>query len=328
MRSWLPELVEALKGGQAAMLVHLAELKGSGPREPGAQMLVTETGLFGTIGGGELEHSAMQTAREWLRTGRCGVLAWSLGPELGQCCGGAVTLGFEVFAPADLAWVQRLASATDDVLFVVRTVEIGATGAIRRDWQVQRDGGGAEFTAQSSEGGLVIRERMNVPRSEVWVFGSGHVGRAVVNALHPLGFALTWIDGRSGHFPQSTPPGVTCLSLAMPELIVDQAPATATFLVMTHSHTLDEAICEAVLRRGEFGFLGLIGSRTKRARFRKRLAATGLPPALLDRLVCPIGLPSIASKVPAAIAASVAADLLIRRERQEHETGMPLAHAV
>ena len=84
---------------------------------------------------------------------------------------------------------------------------------------------------------------------------------------------------------------------------------------MTHSHPLDEAICEAVLRREDFAYLGLIGSATKRARFVKRLGEAGIPPEQLERLVCPIGLPGIESKEPAAIAASVAADLLMRRER-------------
>jgi xanthine dehydrogenase accessory factor len=84
---------------------------------------------------------------------------------------------------------------------------------------------------------------------------------------------------------------------------------------MTHSHPLDEAICEAILRRGDFAYLGLIGSDTKRARFRKRLGAAGIPAAALDRIVCPIGIPGIESKEPAAIAVSVAADLQIRRER-------------
>jgi xanthine dehydrogenase accessory factor len=95
---------------------------------------------------------------------------------------------------------------------------------------------------------------------------------------------------------------------------VDEAPPGAFFLVMTHSHPLDEAICEAVLRRGDFAYLGLIGSETKRARFVRRLGEAGIPAASLKRLVCPIGLPGIRSKEPTAIAASVAADLLLRRE--------------
>ena len=100
----------------------------------------------------------------------------------------------------------------------------------------------------------------------------------------------------------------------MPELIVDEAPPATIFLVMTHSHPLDEAICEAILRRGDFAHLGLIGSATKRARFVRRLGEAGIAAADLACMICPIGLSAIDSKEPAAIAASVAADLLIRRE--------------
>ena len=114
----------------------------------------------------------------------------------------------------------------------------------------------------------------------------------------------------------------------MPELLVDEAPANAVVLVMTHSHPLDEAICEAVLRRGDFAYLGLIGSATKRARFRQRLREAGIAAPLLDRMICPIGLPGIRSKEPSAIAASVAADLLIRRERGfAHRLDRTTSHA-
>src|SRR5688500_9135735 len=99
MRYWLAPLAEALARGEAAMLVHVVELKGSGPREAGAQMLVTDTALVGTIGGGELEHVAILKGREWLGAGRAGLLHLALGPELNQCCGGAVTLALEPFAP-------------------------------------------------------------------------------------------------------------------------------------------------------------------------------------------------------------------------------------
>jgi xanthine dehydrogenase accessory factor len=315
MRTWLHPLAEALGRGEAAMLVHVAELKGSGPRETGAQMLVTEQAAAGTIGGGELEHSAMLKARDLLETGRAALVRYALGPGLGQCCGGAVTLAFEPFAPADLAWLDKLIRAAADPAPVFRTLRLDEAGNLRRDWSA---GGGrreADFAATLAGGRLILRERVNPPAQAVWLFGAGHVGRAVATALHPLGFALTWIDGRAGQFPDPAPPGVKTLALAMPELAVEEAPPDTSFLVMSHSHPLDEAICDAVLRREDFAYLGLIGSATKRARFVKRLAGAGIPTTQLDRLVCPIGLADIRSKEPAAIAASVAADLLVRRER-------------
>lgn len=313
MRAWLAPLAGALERGEAAMLVHVAELQGSGPREVGAQMLVTDTGLHGTIGGGELEHTAMLKARELLRTGRAGIVQLALGPELNQCCGGAVTLAFEPFASADRAWLQKLLAAASGPYAVFRRLRIDAAGALRRDWEMGADR--PDFVANVVDGALTIRERVNPPAQALWLFGAGHVGRAVAQAVAPLGFAITWIDGRAGQFPAPPLPGVKALALAMPELAVDEAPEDSLFLVMTHSHPLDEAICEAVLRRGDFAYLGLIGSKTKRARFRKRLREAGISSAMLDRLICPIGLSAVRSKEPAAIAASVAADLLIRREQ-------------
>ena len=130
--------------------------------------------------------------------------------------------------------------------------------------------------------------------------------------------------------PASSPTrraGVKTLALAMPELAVDEAPPDTIFLVMTHSHPLDEAICEAVLRREDFAYLGLIGSDDEaRPLPSSGSARPAFRARLLDRLVCPIGLPAIESKEPAAIAASVAADLLIRREQALRPTKGAIAH--
>lgn len=314
MREWLAPLAESLARGDAAVLVHVVELKGSGPREAGAQMLVTEGAIVGTIGGGELERTAMLKARELLHSGGAALERYALGPELNQCCGGSVTLAFEPFAPADRAWIAKLMRAGEEPTPIVRTLDLDGTGSFRRDWAVASNDA-EPYVANISDNCLAVRERINPAKQALWLFGAGHVGRALAPALAPLGFAMTWIDGRMGQFPEPPLPGVKQLELAMPELAVDEAPPHSIFLVMTHSHPLDEAVCEAILRREDFAYLGLIGSNTKRARFVKRLGEAGISREQLERLVCPIGLPGINSKEPAAIAASVAADLLIRREQ-------------
>jgi xanthine dehydrogenase accessory factor len=324
MRAWLKPLEEILAKGEAAMLVHLAELNGSAPREAGATMLVAEKATLDTIGGGEMERTAIYKARELLERGGAAFLKLNLGPQLNQCCGGSVTLAFEPFAPADLAWLRKLIRAAEEPTSVIRSLSIDAAGNFRRDWK-SGEAGPADYIAAVSST-LEIHECINPERQALWLFGAGHVGRAVAPALAPLGFAMTWVDGRAGQFPEPALSGVKQLALAMPELAVDEAPPGAVFLVMTHSHPLDEAICEAVLRRADFAYLGLIGSKTKRARFVKRLAEAGIPRRELDRLVCPIGLATIESKEPAAIAASVAADLLIRRERAFADTRGPVVH--
>jgi xanthine dehydrogenase accessory factor len=327
MRAWVQPLAEALERGEAAMLVHVAELRGSGPREVGAQMLVTEDGLSGTIGGGALEYAAMLKARELLASGKAGLVRVALGPELNQCCGGSVTLAFEPFAPADLAWLRKLMLAADGPTPIARMVRLDGAGNLVRDWSPQKGRRDAAFVATLAGGRLIVQERVNPPRQALFLFGAGHVGRALARALQPLDFAMTWIDGRENPFPNPPPEGVKTLALAMPELAVDEAPEDTVYLVMTHSHPLDEAVCEAVLRRGDFAYLGLIGSATKRVRFVKRLGEAGIPPDMLERLICPIGLPGIESKEPPAIAASVAADLLLRREQRSLSVNAAVLHA-
>ena len=151
------------------------------------------------------------------------------------------------------------------------------------------------------------------PNLRVFLFGAGHVGRALAASLAPLPLALTWIDTRDDAFPVSLPEGVAAAVTDTPEAEIAAAPPEALFLVMTHSHALDLELVRAILRRGDFRYCGLIGSRAKRARFTRQLLDRGCNPATLARLTCPIGLPGIHGKEPAVIAASVAAQLLTLR---------------
>ena len=315
MAAWLESVLQWLEAGHPAILVHVAAVKGSAPREAGAAMLVGEEALTGTIGGGELEYRAIAKARQMLSGNPVPSLdRIALGPELGQCCGGSLTLMFEPFVPADLAWVRKLANAAQGPEPVLRTVRIGEGGTMTRDWQVAEQASQHDVEITEQGDGLALCELMNNRRPDLFVFGAGHVGRAVIRAVEPLGFAVTWIDGRADAFPADGPAGVRTWSLAMPELAAEEAAPGAFFLVMSHSHSLDEAVCEAVLKRGDFAYLGLIGSATKAARFKKSLAKSGISEAGLKRLTCPIGLPGLTGKDPATIAASVAADLLMRRQ--------------
>ena len=145
---------------------------------------------------------------------------------------------------------------------------------------------------------------------QVLLFGAGHVGRALASALAPLPLRLRWLDPRPHEFPADPLPGVTML--ATPHLLeeVRLAPAGAAWLVLTHSHTLDFEVAGAVLARGDFAHLGLIGSRTKRARFERGWRALGIAPDRLQRLTCPIG-GTLRDKRPAVIAALAAAELLV-----------------
>lgn len=150
-------------------------------------------------------------------------------------------------------------------------------------------------------------------RWHVAVFGAGHVGKALVKVLADLPCAVTWIDARAEELPAAPPPGVRCLVSDAPEDEVASLPAGTDVVILTHSHALDLEIVDAALRRGTHGYLGVIGSRTKRQKFLTRLTAKGRSEEQLARLTCPVGVPGIRGKHPAVIAVAVAAQLLERR---------------
>jgi xanthine dehydrogenase accessory factor len=149
------------------------------------------------------------------------------------------------------------------------------------------------------------------PLFTLQLHGAGHVGRAIVRLLHDLPCAVQWIDARDSEFPaERDPPHISRLCVDAVDAEVAGAPAGGFFLVLTHSHDLDLAITQAILQRGDFGFLGLIGSATKRARFEARLRQRGIGAAMLARMNCPIGVPGIPGKQPAQIAIAAVAQLL------------------
>lgn len=150
------------------------------------------------------------------------------------------------------------------------------------------------------------------PRFHLELYGAGHVGRAIVRLLEELPCTVRWIDEREAEFPATPLPAHIERVCAEPvQAEVALAPPGAQVLVLTHSHALDLALAEALLRRGDFASFGLIGSATKRVRFERRLAERGLAPEAIARMACPIGLPGLRGKEPAVIAVAVVAQLLL-----------------
>ena len=157
-------------------------------------------------------------------------------------------------------------------------------------------------------------EEISKDNRRLYLFGAGHVGRALVLAMAPLPFEVIWIDGREGAFPPAAPTNVTMVRSDNPIAELSAAQAGSFALVMTHSHALDFEIVDAVLRDHRFAYAGLIGSGTKRARFAKRLREGGVAEQDIADLVCPIGVAGIRSKHPSAIALATAAQLLAKDE--------------
>ncbi|NNE81536.1 MAG: xanthine dehydrogenase accessory protein XdhC [Silicimonas sp.] len=291
--------------------VVVARTRGSVPREVGAAMLVTKGDCLGTIGGGALEHEAIARAREVLQTGVDRLDQVPLGPGLGQCCGGAVTLLTEIWDEARLA----------DVAGVVARSLPGTDGdmpiSVSRLLSVARREG------RLPEPGIVdgwMVEPVSEPVREIWVWGAGHVGRAIVRALAPLpGLRICWADTDRGRFPAVICAGVEPMIAANPADLVPLSASHSEHIVLTYSHALDLELCHKILSR-PFQSLGLIGSATKRARFRSRLSSLGHSAAQIERIKSPIGDPGL-GKHPQAIALGVATELLSKSTTQVDKMG-------
>ena len=305
----------ALRGRVARVVI--ASVEGSSPREVGASMLVWEDGQSGTIGGGALEYEAATKARAWLASpppsptlppvgergsvapevgrGAARVERVALGPSLGQCCGGAVTLWTELYDAVPEAVASVVARGPEPMPLAVKRLLAAARGQ------------GVRPEAGLVQGWLV--EPVAEADRQVWIWGAGHVGRALVSVLAPLpGIEVTWVDVGPERFPEALPEGVTVVPAADPAVLADHAPMGAEHLILTYSHALDLELCHRLLDRG-FRSCGLIGSATKWARFRARLKALGHSAEAVGRIRCPIGDPAL-GKHPQAIAVGVAAELL------------------
>ena len=314
-------LIDAIEAEGSAALVTLARVEGSSPREAGARMVVRPSGGFhGTIGGGALEFAALEAANEALRKGRGPAVRRSLalGPQLGQCCGGRVEWRIETFDKRDLDDLSALAIAEGGASPTL-SARLGPDGRVQRTL-----GSGSSERRLARLADESWTEPLGVFARAVYLFGAGHVGRALALALAPLPFAVRWIDPRRDAFPAHAPANVTLIHAPEPTNELASAPDGALVVVMTHSHALDLEIVAEALRVERFGYVGLIGSATKRARFLSQMRAAGLTEVQLARLVCPIGVPGLESKDPAVIAASTAAQLLIVSEKlAAEERGVP-----
>lgn len=245
---------------QGYVLVRLIEAKGSTPRNTDAWMLVSHGSCFGTIGGGRLELEAIDRARDVLIGAAAEPMALPLGPAIGQCCGGHVTLSFEVIFPARFGEIEAMVKAED------------------------------------------------AGDPEVWLFGGGHVGRALAAALLLLPVKVHVAETRADEL-DLTPEGAARHLTALPESLVEGIAPGSAVIVLTHDHALDFLIVSAALKRDDLAQIGMIGSDTKRATFEHQFIREGGDRTQLSKLICPIGR-KIPDKRPQVIAATVAADII------------------
>jgi xanthine dehydrogenase accessory factor/xanthine dehydrogenase large subunit len=261
---------DCLQRGEAFAIVSVSAAKGSTPREAGATMIVSLDRASGTIGGGRLEWDAMAAARSMLESGsNMRAISVALGPSIGQCCGGNVTIIVERGDEAGLA-------------------------------------------------ALVERERLaSESLPQVIIYGAGHVGRALAEALALLPLRVTLTDSRSAELDLAQVPGINRLLSEAPVVVAEAAAANAAHVIMTHSHALDSLIACVILEKNRFSYLGIIGSRTKRTTFLKAFRAMGFADTVLKRITCPIGGAGLRDKRPQVIAAMTAAEIMIAISRED-----------
>ncbi len=287
------------------VLVTVAIAEGSCPRETGAKMLVTIDAQYDTIGGGHLEMRACEIARIMLTNAeapRRRLERFALGPSLGQCCGGVVHLAFERIddeLQADIDCLHQRSRQRQESWRLVPVDDAGSAVLLDRDGNcLGRATLGALSAVDFDAPCHVIRDQAGgrwlvdpcLPfRQHLVLFGAGHVGTAIVRALAELPCSITWVDEREEMFPQVLPANVLVEATDMPEFFADNAPAGSSFLVLTHSHALDQRLSEHILRRSSGDWFGLIGSKTKLKQFERRLAERGIPEQRLRDMVCPNG---------------------------------------
>jgi len=260
------------RSGRTA-LVRVTRTRGSTPRETGAFMLVSADATHGTIGGGQLEYMAIDEARQLLR---------------GKASANATIDVREVCATLDVPLGPEIGQCCGGrVEVAVRLVDPRLA---------------EELAAEASA------EDAGLPH--FYIFGGGHVGKALAAATVLLPLHVVVVDTRAEEL-EGMAEGVETRLTPVPEEAVRGAPAGSAFAVLTHDHALDFLIVAEALKRTDAAYVGMIGSRTKRATFASwYMKNGGGSEAALARLVSPIGGEAVKDKRPAVIAALGAAEIM------------------
>lgn len=278
---------------------------GSTPRDAGTWMLVNQSRTYGTLGGGQLEKIAEEEAIKLLDPAvsqQRSILRCLLGPDAQQCCGGAVNLAFELLNSNAIDWLRKAKKSIEDGVQDAVLFPISDPAALPMIIS-------AEPKVSKTSGTHL--QSLSDQRPWLFLFGAGHVGCSVCAIASQLPIRVVVLDTRRSRrdlVPVAN--NVTVTGMDDPELCVENIPANTSALVMTHSHELDYILCRALLERLDLRFIGLIGSRSKAARFRHRLQREGISPELIKRLTSPIGEAGPCGKEPGIIALSALSEIM------------------
>lgn len=156
----------------------------------------------------------------------------------------------------------------------------------------------------------IMFEMFSADNLQLDIYGAGHISQALILVLAQLPIRIRWIDSRRDIFPEKLPANVRKIINEDPTELVNSAPKNSAFLILTHSHQLDFELCQAIIKRGDALWLGVIGSNTKRKKFQHRLAHREFTAAQIQQMICPVGLSQVPGKLPMEVAVSIAGQLI------------------
>ena len=343
MKEIFSALCRSLSAGQGTVLCSVIATEGSTPRGAGAKMLVTaDGGTVGTVGGGAVEYRCAALAGELLQEKRSRFQSYRLSAgeiaDIGMICGGSVELFLQYLDPADsslLPLAEQALSLVDSgrEVWLITAID----GESRWRWGLWDKNGSLAGLADLPRENVVqvLGSRPRLVRGDVtlyaeplsrpgtvYLFGGGHVGRALVPILAMTDFRVVVCDQRpDAASREALPQAAEVYCLPYEDAFAHLPPVTAAdyVVIMTPGHQADFEVLRQALATPA-GYIGCIGSRRKVAATREKLLAAGFPAEEIDRIWSPIGLP-IGGDTPAEIAVSIAAQLIACRSGRLEERG-------
>ena len=320
---WINAALDTVAKARPAVLAIICGERGSTPRETGSWILIDENEIMGSVGGGELEHTIIEAGQamlagngDWTRS----IVHCVLGPDMRQCCGGALEVMLQPIDASASLWLQkaRAKQRTNNrasVLFNKTHTDIPPSVIDQ----------GKPTTAL---GHAVFILPLADHRPALALFGAGHVGRALCTMASQLPLRLSVFDSRKDQCAQV--PASPNIDVHTPHDLLPIAQNLRhhdAALVMTHSHALDYDLCRILLTNTALRYTGLIGSQAKARRFRKALKKDGLTATQIARLTSPIGAGAAAGKEPGVIALGVLPEILIACRVTTGEPGITAQQA-
>ena len=308
MKQVVKSILEVWQSNDASVLVSIINKSGSTPRGVGTLMLVGKDGLItGTVGGGQVEKDAIDMAINCLATRKSFSTKFELNLQdttLNMVCGGSLYLYF-LYMDKSLFY--------DEVVAINKKIDSEENGFMVLDTIENKLIFSAE--AQAVEGKVSIP--LPVP-DRVIIFGAGHVAKALISALNNVDFACTVMDNREGFATKENLPGAKEVIYGDYEHLEDYIDIKSTdyIVIMTHGHSHDYVVLEKLLRK-EQAYIGVMGSKRKKAFVNEKLKLAGIPEDRIDSIHAPIGIP-IGSVTPEEVAISIAAELIkVRFDRRK-----------